>query len=113
MVLKIGRFKYLRTFLRNMLSDQLRNQFMDLMKTDPQKAIKELQKDPKLLQILLNENNELKKTKEKFNNERIKYINMNSAMQDELREQATKLNTTQGLLIGAGVLFFLKLLSEE
>lgn len=99
-----------------MLSDDLRNKLMELMKTNPQQAIKEFQKDPKLLEFLLDSDNELKKTKEQLNNERterIKYVNMNSAIQASLEEQAAKLKTTQGVIIGVGVLWFLKMLSEE
>ena len=95
-----------------MLSDDLRNKLLELMKTKPQEAIKEFQKDPKLLEILLNSDNELNKTKEQLNNDRIKYVNMTSAMQKDLKEQAAKLKTTQGLLIGAGLLWFLNLLDE-
>ena len=96
-----------------MLTDNLRTNLIDLMKTNPQEAIKEFQKDPKLFEILLSQNTELNKTKEQLNNDRIKYINMTSAMQNNLKEQAEKLKTTQGLLIGVGLLWFLNRLSDD
>ena len=96
-----------------MLSDELRTKLMELMKSNPQEAVKEVQKEPKFLEILLNNENELKNTKEQLTNERTKYVNMTAAMQTNLKEQAEKLKTTQGLLLGAGLLLFLRLLSEE
>lgn len=83
------------------------------MKENPQEAIKELQNDPKLLELMLHNDDELKKTKQELNNERIKYVNMTNQMQQELVVQAEKLNTTQGLLIGAGVLLLLSLLRKK
>jgi hypothetical protein len=96
-----------------MLTDELRKKLIKLMQENPQEAMKELQKDPKLLEILLNNDSELKKTKEELNNERIKYVNMTSDMQVQLRQKAADLKTTQGLLIGAGVLFLLSLLGKK
>ena len=96
-----------------MLSDELRNKFAQMMKENPQGAINELQKDPKLLEILLNSDNELNKTKQEINNERTKYVNMTSTMQQELKEKSAQLKISQGLLIGAGVLLLLKLLDED
>lgn len=96
-----------------MLSEELRIKLAQMMKDNPQEAIKEIQNDPKLLEILLNNDNELHKTKQELNNERTKYVNMTSSMQQDLREKSAQLKVSQGLLIGAGVLLLLKLLDEN
>ncbi len=96
-----------------MLIQELRDKLINLMKEHPQKAIEELQKDPRLVDILLNNDNELKKTKEQLHNERIKYVNMTSQMQLELKQRSVELKISQGLLIGAGVLLLLSLLKKK
>ena len=89
---------------------------MEMVRTNPAEAVKEVEKDPKLLGILLSNDQELKQTKAELSrerNERIKYINMTSAMQAELEQKAKQLQTSQGLLIGVGLLFFLEMLSKR
>lgn len=89
-----------------MLSQDLRNQLIHSMRTNPKDAIKEIEKDPRILEILLN-NIETEK------NEKIKYINMTSQMQLQLEQKAKQLKITQGLLIGAGILLILSLLDNK
>jgi hypothetical protein len=96
-----------------MLTEELRNKLIELMKTDPQAAIEELKKDPKLLEILLSADQELKKTQEQLYTEKIKYVNMTTATQNDLQKKAQELKTTQGLLIGAGIVLILALLSKK
>ena len=73
------------------LSQELRKKLVKLIKENPKKAIKELEKDPRILDILLNSDVELKKTQEETKNEKIKYVNMTAHMQHQLKEQAEKL----------------------
>lgn len=94
------------------LSQELRKKLVKLIKENPKKAIKELEKDPRILDILLNSDVELKKTQEETKNEKIKYVNMTAHMQHQLKEQAEKLRISQGLLIGAGILLLLSLLED-
>ena len=61
----------------------------------------------KISEILLIGDEELNKNRDYIRNERIKHVKMTSHMQNKLQEQAQKLRTTQGLLIGAGLLFSL------
>jgi len=89
-----------------MLTQDLRNKLVHAIKTDPKEAIKFIEKDPRILELLLNNDRELEQEK----NEKIKYVNITHQMQSQLQEEAKKLNTTQGLLIGAGVLLLLTLL---
>ena len=96
-----------------MLTQEIRTKLIEQIQENPQKAIEEIKKDPEILKFLLARDTELNKTKEQLANERIKYVNMNSQMQRQLDEQAKKLKTTQGLLIGAGVLWFLSLLDKK
>lgn len=93
----------------NMLSKELREKLIQAMKKDPKEALKEIEKDPRILDILLNSDREAETEK----NERIKYVNMTYEMQNRLSEEAKKLNTTQGLLIGAGILLLLSLLDKK
>ncbi len=92
-----------------MLSKELREKLILAMKKDPKEAVKEIEKDPRILDILLNSDREAEMEK----NERIKYVNMTYEIQNRLSEEAKKLKTTQGLLIGAGVLLLLSLLDEK
>jgi hypothetical protein len=99
-----------------MLTKELREKLVKMMKNNPQAAIKELERDPQLLELLLNSQDELERAKEEATRERaerIKYVNMTGAMEQQLREQAARLNTTQGLLLGAGLLFLLSNLEEQ
>ncbi len=72
------------------------------MVKDPKEAVKEIEKDPQLLNILLD-----------AESEKTKYIKMNDDLQKRLQQQADKLNVTQGLLIGAGLLLLLSLLDDR
>ncbi|MBI5391414.1 hypothetical protein HZB00_00260 [Candidatus Woesearchaeota archaeon] len=92
-----------------MLSKELREKLIQAMKKDPKEALKEIEKDPRILEFLLNRDQEA----EMERNEKIKYVNMTYEMQNKLAEEAKKLNTTQGLLIGAGILLILSLLDKE
>ena len=103
------RFIYLRHILRVMLSKELREKLIEAMKKDPKEAMKEIEKDPRILELLLNNDREAEMEK----SEKIKYVNMTYQMQNKLAEEAKKLNTTQGLLIGAGILLLLSLLDKE
>ncbi|MFO0795832.1 MAG: hypothetical protein U0586_17420 [Candidatus Brocadiaceae bacterium] len=92
-----------------MLSDELRNKLIEKIKTDPKAAIAELEKEPKLLEFLLNSSQQLENEKR----EKIKYVNMTSQMRTELEEKSKELKISQGLLIGGGVLLMLALLSRK
>lgn len=103
-----------------MLSKELREKLIELMKKVPKEAIKEIEKDPKILEILLNNDLRLENEKERYakqleteKREKIKYINMTYDMQVRLEEKARQLRTTQGLLIGAGILLLLSLLDDN
>ena len=85
-----------------MLSEDLREKLMKKLTHDPKEAIKEIENDPQILKLLLDSDGE-----------KIKYIKMNQELQNTLQRQSERLNLTQGLLIGAGLLFFLSLLDER
>ena len=104
---------YLIYSLIKMLTEEFRGRLMQMIRENPKEAIKELEKNPRILDVLLNSHDELKKKQEEIRNEHIKYVNMTRHMQAQLKEQAEKLNTTQGLLIGAGVLILLSLLEND
>lgn len=94
-----------------MLTKEFRDKLVKLVKNDIKTAIKELELNPKLLELLLSDQDELERAKAEIaheRSERIKYINMTAEMERQLREQATRLQTTQGLLIGAGVFMLLQ-----
>ncbi|MCD6477196.1 MAG: hypothetical protein J7K26_03515 [Candidatus Aenigmarchaeota archaeon] len=91
-----------------MLSDDLRQKLIQNIRKDPREAIKILEKEPQILEMLLNTEKEVEREK----HEKIKYVNMTMQMQKQLQEKAKQLKTTQGLLIGAGVLLLLSLLDE-
>ena len=94
-------------------AQELRQSLIKKIRENPKEAIKELERNPKILDLLLTSDVELQKKQEELRNEKVKYVNMTSHMQTQLRQQADKLKTTQGLLIGAGVLFLLSLLDEK
>lgn len=78
------------------------------MKDKPKDAIKEIEKNPDILKILLNDSNRAEAERK----EKLKYVNMNCQMQNQLEEKSKKLKTTQGVLIGAGILLLLSLLDN-
>lgn len=88
--------------LRNMLSEEFREKLMKNLIQNPKEAVKEIEKDPQILKMLLDSEGE-----------KIKYIKMNEELQTKLQEQARKMNVTQGWLIGAGLLLFLSLLDSK
>ncbi len=92
-----------------MLSDELRTKLSLMMKDNPRAALKEIEQNPKILEILLMNDNEVQKER----NEKIKYINMTQSMQLQLQQEADRLKTTQGLLIGAGILLLLSWLEKN
>ena len=71
--------------------------------------MKEIEKDPGILKLLLNSDREA----EIERTEKIKYVNMTYDMQNRLSQESKKLKVTQGLLIGAGILLLLALLDER
>lgn len=85
-----------------MLSDEIREKLKKKLMQNPKEAIKEIESDPQILRILLDSDSE-----------KIKYIKMNQELQNTLQRQSERLNVTQGLLIGAGLLFFLSLLDDR
>ena len=91
-----------------MLSQELRKKLKEEIKKDPKKALKMIEKEPQILQILLNSEEKAEETYK----EKIKYVNMNSQMQAQLEEKAKQLKITQGILIGGALLWFLSLLDE-
>jgi len=91
-----------------MLSQELRNKLIAKMKENPKKAIAELEKEPRILEILLKSDNQI----DEKENEKIKYVNMTHEMQQRLQQKSKQLKTTQGLLIGAGILLLLSLLEN-
>lgn len=92
-----------------MLTQELRNKLIETIKRDPKEAIKIIENEPGILTLLLRSNEET----EQERNEKIKYINMSLQMERQLQEEARKLNTTQGLLIGAGILLLISLLDKK
>jgi hypothetical protein len=92
-----------------MLTEELREKLMNLLRENPTEALKEIEKDPKILEILLSSDKSTKDSEEKV----VKYINMNNQMQSQLAEQAQRLNTTQGLLIGTGLMLLLSLINDS
>lgn len=85
-----------------MLSDEFREILRKKLSKNPKEAIKEIEKDPQILNLLLDSESE-----------KTKYVKMNQDLQNKLQQQADKLNVTQGLLIGAGLLLFLSLLDDD
>ena len=92
----------IKKILRNMLSDDFREKMIRKLTQDPKEAVKEIEKNPQILKLLLDSEGE-----------KVKYIKMNEELQTKLQQQAQKLNVTQGWLIGAGLLLFISLLDER
>jgi len=85
-----------------MLIDDFREKLKRKLIQDPKEAVKEIEKNPQILNLLLDSEGE-----------KVKYIKMNEELQTRLRQQSEKLNVTQGWLIGAGLLLFLSLLDDK
>jgi hypothetical protein len=85
-----------------MLSEEIRETLRKKLVQNPKDAVKEIEKDPQILKILLDSEGE-----------KIKYIKMNDDLQKRLQEKAQQLNVTQGWLIGAGLLLFLSLMDSD
>ena len=92
-----------------MLTEELRTKLVQTIKDDPREAIKLIKKEPKILDLLLNSENQLAQERQ----EKIKYINMTQQMNLQLQQEAKKLKKTQGILIGAGLLLLLSLLEKK
>ena len=92
----------IKKILRKMLSDDFRDKLMRKLTQDPKEAVKEIEKNPQILKLLLDSEGE-----------KVKFIKMNEELQTRLQQQAQKLNVTQGWLIGAGLLLFLSLMDER
>lgn len=106
-------FIYLRYFLRNMLTENIRKELMENIKKNPKEIRKILEDDPKMFEMLLSEVQKVKDEANQERQEKIKYINMTNQMETQLREQAQKLQTTQGVLIGVGILWLLSQLDKD
>ena len=89
-----------------MITQELVNRLTQLIKEMPKEAIKEIEQEPKILEVLLN-------SAKDANVEKTRYVNMTSDMQQKLQEKSKELKVTQGLLIGAGVLLILSLLEKD
>lgn len=92
-----------------MITDELRQKLVEKMRENPKEVIRVLEEEPKLLEALLNSAQEANREK----NEKIRYVNMTIDMQRQLQEKAKELNTTQGILMGAGLLLLLSLLDRK
>ena len=84
-----------------MLSAEIRENLRKQLIKDPKRAVKEIEKDPQILKMLLDSDSE-----------KIKYIKMNEELQTRLQQKAGQLNVTQGWLLGAGLLLFLSLMDD-
>jgi len=85
-----------------MLNKILINSLREKLRENPKDAVKVLEEDPQILRALLDAESET-----------IKYINMSNQMEQQLRETAQRLKTTQGVVIGVGILFLLMLLDRD
>lgn len=91
------------------MTENLRKDLRKMIVEDPKTAIKTIEKEPNILEMLLNADEEADRERR----EKIKYVNMTMQMDQQLREKAKQLKTTQGVLIGAGILLLLSLLERE
>lgn len=99
-----------------MFSEELRNRMLTQLSENPEAVAKEIQNNPNLLKALLDSDKQLAQTQQQLDNERnerIKYVNMTAAREDELRQKAVELRTTQGALLGLGLLMLLSALSKK
>jgi hypothetical protein len=92
-----------------MLTEELTKRLKELIIKDPKQAIEEIGKNPQILKALLDSQEDTETEKR----EKLKYVNMNRQMQFQLEEKSKELNTTQGVLIGAGIFLLLALLSKS
>ena len=92
-----------------MLSDELRTKMVALMRTEPQKAVKEIEAHPEILSMLLNDSASLQQEK----NEKIKYIILNQRLEAQIDELAKRLNISKGLLLGAGAFLLVSAFSKQ
>jgi len=99
-----------------MLTEEFRTSLINLLKEKPQEAIDELRRNPKLLDILLQSEGELTSAKKQIDTEKaekIKYVNLTTQRENQLKEIAQKLKTTQGALIGLGIILLLAYLDKH
>jgi hypothetical protein len=92
-----------------MLSEELSKKLKELILKDPKLALDEIGKNPQILKALLNSQDEATNERK----DKLKYVNMNQQMQIQLEQKSKELNTTQGVLIGAGIFILLALLSKS
>ena len=85
-----------------MLSDRIRADLRKKLIANPKTVVKEIEKDPQILKILLDSDAD-----------KTKYIKMNEELQIKLQEKAEQLRVREGWLIGAGLLLFLSLLDSD
>ena len=93
---------FLKKILSIMLTDDFRKKLRQQFVNQPKQAVKEIEKNPQILKLLLDSEEQ-----------KIKYIKMNQELEDRLQNQADRLNVTQGWLIGAGLLLLLSLLDDR
>ncbi len=90
-------------------SNEFISQLLEKLKTRPKEVAKEIENNPQILEFLINSSKQAELEK----NEKIRYINMNQEMQIQLEQKSKDLKVTQGVLIGAGILFILSLLDNK
>lgn len=93
-----------------MLREDLRNKLKSKLLKNPKEAVKMIEEDPAIVKLLLEEI-ETKENEQRI--EKVRYMNITRSMDQQLRETAERMKTTQGFLIGAGVLIFLMLLGDS
>ena len=86
--------------MKESLTEEFKNKLMETIKKDPKKAIREIEKNPQIIKILLTNDN------------KIKYVNMTPQMQMQLKNQAKRLKVSQGILIGMSIKLILSLLDS-
>ena len=91
-----------------MITEELRDKILDKLNTDPNAALKELGENPQFLKAILSDHKQKDEQLKLEKNERVKYIQMNANMNTELQKRAEQLQMSQGLLIGVGLLWFLR-----
>jgi hypothetical protein len=98
------------------LTDELKKKLKEQLKNNPTEAIKIIQQNPKLIEALLaaeDEKSRLENEKHGLDGERVKYMNISSQLNQQLVTTAQDLKTTQGFLLGAGLLVLLMLMDRD
>ena len=94
-----------------MLAEELRQRMTTLIKEHPEEAIKEFESNPDIMNLVLSDQ-QSRQDAARARAENVKYVKMNSELQQQLEEKARSLKVTQGVLIGFGVLFLLSQLDN-